>query len=96
MWKEKVMATRFLVKLKDAHVKSGLTPYAVAKQTGLNYNTVNKYVSAYVEADVLHAHVIQLAEFYGLDWHDPAVIEAIEVNEDKSSGQQKTLLAVPA
>lgn len=88
------MSKRFLVKLKDHHDKTGLTPYAVAKQSGLNYNTVNKFVSSYVELDRLPAHVLTLIEFYGLDWHDPTVIEVL--SEDKPSGQIKTLLAVSA
>jgi hypothetical protein len=93
--KEVTMTKRFLIKLKDHHTKTGLTPYAVAKQSGLNYNTVNKFVSTYVELDRLPAHVITLVQFYGLDWHDPSVIEIIDV-KDEPSGQLKTLLAVPA
>lgn len=69
--------TRFLIKLKQAHENKGLTPYAVAKQLGLNQNTVRKYATEEIEADVLPAHVIQLANFYGVDWRDPAIIEVI-------------------
>lgn len=89
------MAKQYLIKLKGMHEKANLTPYAVARDTGLNYNTVNKYLSNNVKADVLPAHVITLCEFFRLDWHDPAVIEVIDVKEE-SSGQTKTLLAAPA
>lgn len=88
------MAKHYIIKLKGAHKNANLTPYAVARDTGLNYNTVNKYLSKDVETDVLPAHVITLCEFLHLDWHDPAVIEI--VNEDESSGQIKNLLAVMA
>lgn len=88
------MAKQYVIKLKGAHEKAKLTPYAVARDTGLNYNTVNKYLSNEVKADVLPSHVITLCEFFHLDWHDPAVIEV--VNVDESSGQFKTLLAVTA
>lgn len=86
------MTKRFLVKLKDVAEKDGRTAYAVAKQSGLNYNTVNKFISSYIELDRLPAHVLTLVEFYKRDWRDPAVIEVIEI-EDDSSGQLKTLLA---
>lgn len=85
------MTKQYIIKLKDAHKKAKLTPYAVARDTGLNYNTVNKYLSNEVTADVLPAHVITLCEFFGLDWHDSAVIEVTDT-EDQSSGQLKTLL----
>lgn len=86
------MAKQYLVKLKGAHKNAKMTRYAVARDTGLNYNTVNKYLSNDVQTDVLPAHVITICEFLHLDWHDPAVIEVIEV-EDESPGQIKTLLA---
>lgn len=86
------MAKQYLVKLKGAHKKAKLTRYAVARDTGLNYTTVNKYLSKDVQTDVLPAHVITICEFLHLDWHDPAVIEVIEV-KDESPGQIKTLLA---
>ena len=84
------MAKQYIVHLKDAHKKAGVTRYAVSRDTGLNYNTVNKYLSNDVHADVLPAHVITLCEFFHLDWHDPAVIEVTEM--DDSSGQFKTPL----
>lgn len=68
---------RFLIKLKDAHEEKGLTAYAVAKTLNMNWNTVSKYVTAYVETETLPVQVIELTEFYGLDWRDPAVIEVI-------------------
>lgn len=84
---------RFIIKLHEAHAKSGLTAYRVATDLGLNEGTVRKYLTGEVKAEVLPNHVLKLAEYYGLDWRDPSVIEVIEQSEDES-GQLKTLLAV--
>ena len=83
---------RYLIKLKDAHDKSGLTTYAVAKKLGLNFNTVRKYLTNYIEAEVLPIYISQLAEFYGLDWRSSDVVEVIEGEE---SPENETAL-VPA
>lgn len=72
---------RFLIKLKGAHERAGLTSYSVAKQLGLNQSTVRKYLTEMVEAEFLPNHVIQIVEFLGLDWRDPNVIEVIEGDE---------------
>lgn len=89
------MKPKIIIKLHQAHLKSGLTAYKVAKALGLNEGTVRKYTSGDVTAEFLPNHVLQLVKFYGLDWRDPQIIEVID-SEDESSGQQKTLLAVPA
>jgi hypothetical protein len=109
------MKKRFRINLKDAHEKSGLTSYAVAKQLNINSpdkpivteSTVRKYATRIVETDELLSHVIAMADFYGVDWHDPAIVEIIEgdeedtkpvktINEDESEGQIMTPLAAPA
>lgn len=72
----------FLIKLKDAHDRSGKTIYQAAKESGLVYNTVRKYVLDYVQADKLTPEALHLAEFYGVDWRDPSVIEIIEEGDD--------------
>lgn len=77
------MSKRYLIHLKDALKKSGLTPYSVAKQLGLNKNTVRKYLEQDVTAEYLPTHVIDIVEFLGLDWRNPDVIEVIEVEEPK-------------
>lgn len=87
------MKPKIIIKLSAAHKKSGLTAYEVAKRLDLNEGTVRKYTSNDVTASFLPNHVLQLIKFYGLDWHDPEVIEIIDSAEDKSSGQFKTLLA---
>ncbi len=87
------MKNRFRINLRDAHIASKKTVYRVATDTGLVYNTVDKYASNIVETEILPSHVITLAEYYGLDWHDPEVIKVTQVSEDESSGQLKTLLA---
>jgi len=82
---------RFIIKLRKAHLKSGLSAYMVAKKLNLNEGTVRKYATQDVEAEFLPNHVLQLIEFYGLDWRDPDVIEVIH-DEDETLGQLKTLL----
>lgn len=102
------MRRKFLVKLKDVHEKSNKTIYRVAKESGVVYNTAKRYVTNWVETDFLSPEVIQLAEYYGVDWRDPAVVEIIEVDEedtkpvkpigseDESEGQLMTPLIAPA
>lgn len=87
---------RFIIKLHEAHLKSGLTAYAVAQALNLNENTVRKYTKGTVTAEFLPNHVLQMVQFYGLDWHDPAVIEVIDAEKDESPGQIKTPLAALA
>lgn len=84
---------RFLINLKDAHEKSGLTAYAVAKRLNLNESTVRKYATQVVETTELLSHVLLMADFYGVDWHDPAIVQVIEEDDE---GQMKAPLAVPA
>ncbi len=75
--------SKFRINLQPAHAKSGKTAYAVAKELGLNQNTVRKYATEIVVTDWLPAHVIQLADFYGVDWRDPLVVEVTEDPELK-------------
>jgi len=82
------MAKKFRIRLHDLHAKSGLTAYAVAKQTGLIENTVRKYVTEEVVSDVIHNNVITMASFYGVDWHD--VVEVIDVAEESDNPEVKT------
>lgn len=84
------MASRFKINLHDAHKKSGLTIYAVAKSLDMNFNTVNKYVSENLTVERLSPEVKKLAAFYGLSWTDPSVIEIVESDEDP---EIKSLLA---
>lgn len=74
---------KFRIRLHEAHRKSGLTVYRVMKLTGLNSNTIHKYVS---NGDVItgriESHVLELAKFYGVDWRDPDIIEVIEVGDE--------------
>lgn len=73
------MGQRFKVKLKAAHDKTGLTAYMVGKRTGIAINTVSKYIdNDEVVVDYIPTTVVKLAEFYGLDWRDPNVIEVVE------------------
>lgn len=97
------MSRRFLIKLNTVHEKSGKSVYRAAKESGVAYNTVKKYVTGWVETDKLSPEVAQLAEFYGVDWRDPAVIEII--NDDGadtrpvnpiSEDEIKSPLAAPA
>ncbi len=68
---------KFRIKLKAAHDKTGLTFYAVAKQTGIASNTVQKYADVdVVISDYIPTTVIRLAQFYGVDWRDPSVLRS--------------------
>jgi hypothetical protein len=87
---------RFLVKLKKHHEKTGLSAYAVAKQLRLNAVTVQKYVSADVYMEFLPNHVLKLAEFYGLDWRDPDVIEVVAGDDTSDEDELKTPTAISA
>lgn len=71
---------RFKVKLKAAHEKTGLSPYAVHKATGIAQNTVRKYVQEEIIVDYIPMTVVALADFYGVDWRDPEVVEVIETD----------------
>ncbi len=70
---------KFRIRLKHIHDLTGLSTYAVWKETGVAHGTVRKY--ALVE-EIVQAHlpntVIILANFYGVDWRDPSVVEIIE------------------
>lgn len=82
------MGQMFKINLKDAHEKTGLTFYAVSKQTGLAHNTVQKYAESVVTSTYIPATVVVLAEFYGVDWRAPAIVEVIE--GDASAPERKT------
>lgn len=70
---------KFVVRLKKAHEATGLSPYAVWKNTGVAQNTILKYVATdEVFADRIEMPVIRLAEFYGLNWRDTSVIDVIK------------------
>ncbi|GIL09305.1 MAG: hypothetical protein BroJett033_8160 [Chloroflexota bacterium] len=82
---------KFRVKLKAAHAATGLSPYAVAKRTGVAQNTVKKYVEVdEVITERLESSLLVLMAFYGVDWRSPSVVEVIEDEELKAP------IAVPA
>lgn len=70
---------KFRIRLKPVHEKSGMSPYKVWKKTGVAQTTVRKYVDA---DEVIQTYipnvVVTLANFYGVDWRDPAIVEVIE------------------
>lgn len=73
---------RFKIKLNQIHRERGLSVYRVAKETGINKNTVLKYLgNGDVVIGRLESHVLELAKYYNVDWRDPSVIEVIEVDE---------------
>lgn len=76
------MSHKFRVRLGKAHRESGLTQYAVIRDTGINKNTVRRYIrDDEVLVDKIETPLIMLIGFYGLDWHDPAVLDIVEVDE---------------
>lgn len=86
---------RFLVKLKKAHQEKGLSTVDIHKATGIAINSVARYVSKdSVEVGYLSPIVIKLAQFYGLDWRDPSVVEIIP--EDEDTPETKTPLLATA
>lgn len=86
------MSKRYVIHLRNALKKSGLTAYAVAKKLQLNKNTVRKYLSEDVVLEQLPSHVIDIVEFFGLDWRNPDVIEVIEVDDGVESPENETAL----
>lgn len=83
----------FVISLKDAHERTGLSAYKVGKQTGVATNTVAKYVNEdHVETERLEIAVLRLLDFYKLDWRNPDVVQIV-YHEDDEQGQRKTLLA---
>ncbi len=79
------MGTKFVIKLKAIHDQTGLTPYAIAKRTGLSQATVRKYVDVdQVTSDYLHIAIFTLAEFYGVDWQE--IVEVQNGEEDSPEG----------
>lgn len=81
----------FRIRLNELHKKSGLTAYAVAKETGLIQNTVRKYLTEEIVTERVHSYIVTLAEFYGADWRD--VVEVIE-DDDLPEIETPLLLAV--
>jgi hypothetical protein len=83
---------KFLIKLAAVHKKSGLSPYAVARATGLNENTVRRYVTEDVPSERIYSHIVTLTDFYGVDWRDPAIIEWVSDSKEEQSPEMKTAL----
>jgi hypothetical protein len=70
---------KFRIYLREAHRKSGRTPYAVAKATGLSPTTVSKYAdNEYVESEYIPPAVVTLSKFYGVNWRSNEVIKEVE------------------
>lgn len=73
------MVRRFRIRLRGAHQSKGTSVYRVSKDTGIAQNTVRKYIEApSVIADYIPVTVVRLAEYYGVDWRNPDVIEVVE------------------
>lgn len=74
---------KFRIRLKAVHDTTGFSYYRVSKEAGVAPNTVKKYVSEdCIDSDELPVTVVILADYYGVDWRDPAIVEVIE--EEKS------------
>jgi len=74
----------FKIKLQPIHEATGLSAYAVAKATGIAQATVRKYVEAQdgVLSSYVPSVIVKLAEYYGVDWRSPEVVEVVEGTED--------------
>ncbi|MEM6281603.1 MAG: helix-turn-helix transcriptional regulator [Chloroflexota bacterium] len=88
---------KWRVSLKSAHEKSGLTGYAVAKQTGLSESTVHRYINDdFVLMKNLAPAAKILADFYGVDWRDSDIVEVVlEEDNGESAPEIKTPALVP-
>lgn len=80
---------KFVVRLREAHLASGLSKYRVARDNKVSDNTISKYVDEdFVSFGQLPTQVIKLCEYYGVDWRDPQIVQIIEDgSEDELSGQ---------
>lgn len=87
------MGIKFVVKLRQTHLASGLSKYRVSKDTGIAMNTVVKYVDVdAVEVGQLPNAVLQLIRYYGVDWRDPNIIEVVD-DQEAEEEKQNALLA---
>jgi hypothetical protein len=78
------MAIKFRVRLKDVHQATGLSLWAVHKNSGVALNTVKKYVTPQdLVADRIEGALVSLLKFYKLNWRDPSVIEELQVEENE-------------
>lgn len=92
------MAKHFIVHLSQKLNEARLNPetptiYKIAQKSGVTFNTVKKYIAGDVSTPYLTAEVMQLCEFFGLDWRNPSVVEEVTIADVDESGQLKTLLA---
>lgn len=95
--KDEAMAKHFIVHLSQKLIDAQQNPetktiYRLAQKTGVTFNTVKKYIAGDVSTPYLTAEVMQLCEYFGLDWRDPAVVEEFTTPDSESPGQLKTLL----
>lgn len=74
---------KFRIRLRPTHLKSGSTYYRAAKGSGVAPNTVQKYVQVdEIISDTIPTTVVALANYYGVDWRSPEIIEVIEVPDE--------------
>lgn len=74
------MVDKFLVKLSAAHARKGLNPYQVAKQSGVNINTVGRYAAEDQIVSQISPAVLKLIWFYGMTWEQ--AVEIVQVSDD--------------
>lgn len=78
---------KFVIRLKLAHDAKGVTSYRVWQDTGVAQNTVKRYAeNEAVVLDSLPGTVIALADYYGVNWRDPAVVEVISDSDWQATG----------
>jgi len=95
------MAKYFIVHLSKTLTEALQSPetktiYKIAQKSGASFNTVKKYAAGDIKTPYLTGEVMQLCEYFGLDWRNPAIVEEFTSEDIASSGQFKTPLAVPA
>lgn len=76
-----------------------ITPYRVAKDLGLNYTTVNKFMTQEVYAETMPVHVALIAQYRGVKWDDlHRYVELVEVGDagEDALGEYEAALLQPA
>lgn len=78
----KKLNKRFLVMLSGAHHQSRKSIYEVAKQTGMSYNTVKKYVLHPLICDLIAPEVYILARYYGLTNDEAVMLISVDPTDE--------------
>ena len=68
----------FVIDLQNGHKECGLTPYRVAKETGLHINTVNRFARQQQVLSQVDRAVAALCDYYGVEFHDAVKVRRVD------------------